>query len=224
MGDRDYLYRFWKKYLEKTLSPQAKVLEVGCGVGYLGKRLQASFRYTGVDVSEDAVVFAKKHGVNNVQVGEAECLPFPPETFEAVIAFDVVEHLKEPGQFLQEAHRVLRLDGTLLIRTPNVNSLGVRLKTGSKKLLPAMLSDATHVSLFAEEIWFRELSIANFVVSTAGTDFLWDIPYTRYVPTLIQKLILIPMNILFAMFIGFSSWKLGENLIVVARKARNVRL
>lgn len=48
-------------------------------------------------------------------------LPFADESFDALIAGDVIEHLENPSHFLREANRVLKPDGKLVISTPQAN-------------------------------------------------------------------------------------------------------
>ena len=50
--------------------------------------------------------------------GDAEQLAFASESFDVVIASEVVEHLWQPQSFLNEAHRVLKPYGYLIIETP----------------------------------------------------------------------------------------------------------
>jgi len=50
-----------------------------------------------------------------------QSLPFADNRFDAVIAGDVIEHLENPSQFLRETHRVLKMNGRLVISTPQAN-------------------------------------------------------------------------------------------------------
>src|SRR5581483_8341823 len=55
----------------------------------------------------------------------AERLPFPEETFDVVVASDVIEHVQDAGAVVAEAARVLRRGGLLFLATPNRFSLGL---------------------------------------------------------------------------------------------------
>jgi SAM-dependent methyltransferase len=61
-------------------------------------------------------------------------LPFRPDSFDAVVSLEGLEHLESPLVPLQEFHRVLRLGGALVLSTPNILNLRSRAKfllTGS---------------------------------------------------------------------------------------------
>jgi ubiquinone/menaquinone biosynthesis C-methylase UbiE len=56
--------------------------------------------------------------VPQVVAGDAEQLAFATDSFNVVLASEVVEHLWHPQSFLDEAHRVLKADGYLIVETP----------------------------------------------------------------------------------------------------------
>ena len=50
-----------------------------------------------------------------------ESIPFEDETFDAVLAGDVIEHVESPSHFLREVNRVLKDGGKVIISTPQAN-------------------------------------------------------------------------------------------------------
>ena len=101
----------------------ARVLDVGCGAGLLSNRLvQRGFHVTGLDASSASLAVAERydvgHRVRYVQ-GDARSLPFPDESFEAVTAMDMLEHVDRPEDVIREAARVLVPGGQLLFHTFN---------------------------------------------------------------------------------------------------------
>lgn len=92
-----------------------RVLDVGCGVGDLG-RLKPSPKVGvwGVDVDEGALVQAAPHEKVAQVDFDAEPLPFKDETFDAVVARDVLEHLLHPAVLVHELRRVMRPSGVLI--------------------------------------------------------------------------------------------------------------
>lgn len=209
---------FWARHLRREVGDGARVLEVGAGNGHFGAAAREHLDYTGTDISEDVVAWSREHMGLDLQVADAQALPFDDGAFDAVVAFDVTEHLPEPDLFFAEAYRLLEPGGYLHIRTPNTRSLGVRLKGDDPGFPASMYLDATHCSLWSPDAWLRAVRAAGFTVTKHGTDGLWDLPYSRRVPLLLQKLAVIPLNRIVDRTVGYLPWSIGENLIVEARK------
>jgi SAM-dependent methyltransferase len=98
------------------------VLDAGCGVGYGSAFLgEAARSVVGVDVSGEAIDYARaRYGGGNVEfaVGDLQQLERADAEFDAVVAFEVIEHLPQPERFVAEARRVLRPAGVLVVSTP----------------------------------------------------------------------------------------------------------
>jgi len=94
------------------------VLDVGCGDGAISEYLCKMGNYvTSVDLPYIAPL-AHRRRVPLVVAGDAEQLAFASNSFDVVLASEVVEHLWNPHNFLDETHRVLRANGHLIISTP----------------------------------------------------------------------------------------------------------
>jgi SAM-dependent methyltransferase len=107
---------------ELDLPPRAHVLEVGCGTGVLTRRL-ARRPAVGTLVATDPAPLlldkARALGAElpNVTFRQADgrCLPFEPETFDAVVLDSVFSHMPDPELGVAEAWRVLRRPGRLAV-------------------------------------------------------------------------------------------------------------
>jgi len=104
-------------------------LEIGCGTGGF---LVAAHRHfdavVGTDIGLQWLVIARKRlDEANVDVplvcAGAEHLPFPADQFDLVVAEDVIEHVQNQKQTVQESARVLNRHGLLFLATPNRLSL-----------------------------------------------------------------------------------------------------
>jgi ubiquinone/menaquinone biosynthesis C-methylase UbiE len=115
-------YLFAKHFIARMPAPAA-VLDAGCGSGYGSAELaKTGASVTGADVSGEAVAWAREHfGAQGIRFVEAPCesLPFEPESFDLITAFEVIEHLERWRELLTEANRVLKPGGVLLVSTPN---------------------------------------------------------------------------------------------------------
>ena len=99
------------------------VLDVACGEGYGTAMIADVARYvTGVDISNEAVNHASTtYRKDNLvfREGSAINLDFRDASFDVVVSFETLEHLREQEKMLAEIRRVLRPDGFLVISSPN---------------------------------------------------------------------------------------------------------
>lgn len=97
------------------------LLDVGAGTGRISVIMaQKGAQVTGVDVSPEIVkVLARKNRHITALVADAESLPFSDASFDIVTAAFLIVHLKDPTRFFDEAYRVLKDDGLLLITNVN---------------------------------------------------------------------------------------------------------
>jgi ubiquinone/menaquinone biosynthesis C-methylase UbiE len=116
-----------KYCLEALRDVHGNVLEVGCGAGAFVRAIK-SYRddllLTGVDVDSDAIAHAKNiDHTNKYLTADAHELPFPKDSFNAVIAIDVLEHLHDPLKAILEIKRILKKGGILYLSVPLEGSL-----------------------------------------------------------------------------------------------------
>jgi ubiquinone/menaquinone biosynthesis C-methylase UbiE len=115
-----YCIQLYHRTATQTDLSGKKVLEPSCGHGgggaYLMKTLHPA-SYTGLDFNPDGVAFAKRRydlpGLDFVH-GDAENLPFPDESFDAVINVEASHIYPHFDRFLSEVKRVLRPGGDFL--------------------------------------------------------------------------------------------------------------
>lgn len=107
---------FLKQYLPKK--KKIRILDVGCGTGAAFNYLSKYGEIIGIDISDDALKYAKKKG--NVKIGSITAIPFGDSSFDLVVCLDVLYHLyvKNYREAISEMHRVLKKEGILLLREP----------------------------------------------------------------------------------------------------------
>lgn len=92
-----------------------RILDVGCGAGDLGRhRPSPDIEIHGVDVDPEALREAARfETVRRVDL-DASPLPHEDASFDAVLARDIFEHVRDPAGLAREIHRVTRPGGVLL--------------------------------------------------------------------------------------------------------------
>lgn len=114
-------------YFRRQLpTPQGlRVLDVGCGGGYLSEQLaELGCEVTGVDASVPSLEAARRHAASqglriDYREGRAEALPFADASFDVVCCCDVLEHVDDVGAVIAEIARVLKPGGLFFYDTIN---------------------------------------------------------------------------------------------------------
>lgn len=114
--------RLLSAYHEAKPFVKGKLLELGCGEGR-GVELLAPLAdsYIGIDKIKGVITqLQEKHPEHTFMDGVFPPFPFEDNTFDTIVTFQVIEHVKEDEKFLEEIHRVLKSGGKALITTPNI--------------------------------------------------------------------------------------------------------
>jgi len=118
----EHIYRYM---FAAGLTRNKTVLDVACGTGY-GLSYMAekgAVKAVGVDLSWEAISYARKrfggNGRINFICADGTRMPFADNSFDVVVSFETIEHVRKYGQFLSECRRVIREGGSLICSTPN---------------------------------------------------------------------------------------------------------
>lgn len=107
------------------------VLDVGCtghalavgSRGWLHGRLREQFTtVVGIDISRENIESLRTQGFSNLHVQSAESFQLDKQ-FDTIVAGELIEHLANPGLFLQQARAHLKPKGRLVLTTPHPFSL-----------------------------------------------------------------------------------------------------
>ncbi len=111
-------------FLQQEVSTTDRILDIGAHRGSFVAQLdrRGYANVIGVDIHPDIIEYGKQLYPNiadRLQAYDGRNLPFPPESFDIVTMFDVIEHLPDPSSFLQQVYHLLHPGGRLIFQTPN---------------------------------------------------------------------------------------------------------
>ena len=117
-----------KEFLE-LLPDKETLLDVGCANGFFVRYAQKiGFKAYGIDASNSAIEWGKRSfGLENFLACASSLSDLPfyfPGEFQVITAFEILEHLEQPEDFLKEVAKYLKKDGVFIFSTPNRDTLG----------------------------------------------------------------------------------------------------
>jgi methionine biosynthesis protein MetW len=175
----------------------ARVLELGCASGQIGRILIQKKRcaVTGVELDAAAADEARQAGLSVVQGSLADdvVLSSIQGTYDVVIAADVLEHLADPEPVLDHVKRWLAPGGVAIVAVPNIATWDVRFRLffrGQFEYTDTGIMDRTHAHFFTWKNFHALLgkqgwTIKDTMVEGCEVPFLlalfgrWPLSYRR---------------------------------------------
>ena len=108
--------------------PGRRVLDLGCRDGALTRAYLDGNEVVGVDADHEALTEAARLGIETHWADLDQPLDLPDESFDVVVAGELLEHLRDPERVVADARRVLRKGGTFVASVPNAFRLKNRLQ------------------------------------------------------------------------------------------------
>ena len=198
MQNGSVMQRYWHqvkfKEVAARLGKQDKVLDLGCGPGsflsILSKE-RPEIEAIGLDVASKQIDFAKQNIASQVKSNKisfqtldlsAKGLPFEDNSFDAVTSIEVIEHIHPyfANRYLQEAMRVLKPSGKLIVTTPNYRSFWPLIEFVLEKLSPVKYHEQ-HISKFTPNSAVKFLETAGLEVKGISTIFI-SAPFLSFLP------------------------------------------
>ena len=159
LNERDHALAGIKEivdFLNNEVSP-GRILDVGCGLGWLLSSLDDGWEKHGIEISR----FASKHASQFGQVYNGILEDYTGvKDFDVVVMNHVIEHLPDPINSLRIVYDLLKPGGSFVIGTPDFDS-GAARRYGSNFRL---LHDPTHISLFSCDSMHRCLRDLGFKI------------------------------------------------------------
>ena len=138
LNDAPISYKEWfakeKEYLQKRITTDSMVLEVGCGDGRsIWDILPCTNHIVGIDHNDEIVIEAQKKFIDypivKIVKADASNLPFPERTFDFVVCMTTFANFADKKYaILEEMKRVLKKDGKIIISVFSEEALEERMK------------------------------------------------------------------------------------------------
>jgi SAM-dependent methyltransferase len=162
------LQRTYAKYLRRLRRYRSELdslLEIGAGNGFfLEVALAEGFTtVNGIEPSAEAIAAARPDVRPTLVRDILRPGLFPPESFDAVCAFQVLDHVPEPLAFLRECHAMLKPRGLVLLFMHNVAAISARIMKSRSPII-----DIEHTYLYSPSTITRLLQRAGFRVEQTG--------------------------------------------------------
>ncbi|MFW9972709.1 MAG: class I SAM-dependent methyltransferase, partial [Candidatus Odinarchaeota archaeon] len=174
----------WVKNFVRNL----KVLDNGCGTGY-GTYFLAKNQVKeilGIDISIEAIKYAQRnYHSHNLQFKQMDSLSlkFLNAHYDAVISFDVIEHIDEQFQekFLSEIVRVIKENGILIISCPNEDSANSYNPHHKNELNRKKLENLLKLFFMNVKLYGMKFIINNINLKEKWKDYINDIRYSNII-------------------------------------------
>ncbi len=130
------------------------ILDIGCAAGLVSENLASwgankKMSVTGVDASEQLIAAAQLHAQeNNVKVtyrhSDVDALVNAGETYDVVLALEIIEHVNDQIHFIQQAAKLLKKNGLMIVSTLNRSPKGFLLGIVGAEYIMRWLPRGTH--------------------------------------------------------------------------------
>lgn len=162
------------KFAAKMIGSPKRILDVGCNEGFGSWVLAKECGYCkGIDFDEESIAVAKKNFAEPIiEFSPLDFFNAPPETYDAVTSFDVIEHIypEHSLKFIEKMAHNLTNEGVAVVGTPSAIS----------QQFASSISRKGHVNIYTHERLYEEMSQFFEHVFLFGAND--EVVHTGYLP------------------------------------------
>jgi len=167
------------------------LIDLGAAGGELGAAVRDQFSRTiGFEYNADCIADLREH-FDAAVISDLEKVKHLPNGADAIVAADVIEHLRDAPKLLQLIRGALATDGKLFISVPNIANITVRLGLlfGVFEYRDRGILDNTHLRFYTLRTIRREIEAAGFrVLATRGSSVPLRLIIGRFTPEPILRI------------------------------------
>jgi len=216
---------------ESKSSKNHRVADIGCGTGGLCARVSEWTKPVAIDSDATALKFCRRRNLNSLMQAQVENLPLESDSFDALIASDVIEHLDDDAAAVEEMYRAVSPGGAVILTVPAMPrlwgphdlALGHK-RRYTRKLLKRLLCDAgfNKVRIFSFMSTITPLIATVRLIEKYFKTAKPQETISYELPAFINSLLLVLLD--FERFLARNGIDLfiGATLVAVAHKGTNL--
>ncbi len=137
-----------------------RLLEIGAAAGFFLNLARGHFSTLGYEICEDMAAYARRTFSLDVRSSDFLTDALPEGHFDAVVMWDVIEHLVHPQDFIGKIHALLKDKGVLVLTTGDIGSFTAKAQGAGWRLI----HPPTHIHYFSRRSMIRLLTKHGFEI------------------------------------------------------------
>ncbi|OFX17430.1 MAG: hypothetical protein A2033_07840 [Bacteroidetes bacterium GWA2_31_9] len=152
-----------------------RIFDVGCGQGFfLKEAIKRGWKVFGTEFSPAAIEICKNRGIE-MKIGKLNPSDFKPNSFDIITSFEVLEHINNPKEEMENIAKLLRFEGLFYCTTPNFNSLVTR-----------YIKNKSYIISYPEHLIYFTKTTLNHLIINAGFK-IYKFKSTGFSPTMLFR-------------------------------------
>lgn len=156
----------------KLVGNNKKVIDFGCATGYLAKMLSGKGCYvTGIEINQEAAKIAEQY-CQRVITADLDSISISKivedQNFDVVVFGDILEHLRNPRNIIEEVKPILKPGGYIVASIPNIAHGAIRLALlqGKFEYTKYGILDDTHIKFFTRKTIEELFELSGYFIDT----------------------------------------------------------